>query len=213
LSSLVLLATFTGCTTSPTPSIDKVTATSGPGVGQVLLTQVAQTADQMMTEVLAPDSTPSTTPTPAPTPTFALPTFAGPALASPPFYLFLTPSQTATPSHELDCEVLWQSVIDGAQIGPNVTFSVAWTITNTGTAAWDPEGVDFTYLSGTKMNQSPLVQLPGIVAPGDTVTLIVDMRTPNKTSRYSTVWSLRRGQDYFCSVRLTISVNPAAAGG
>jgi hypothetical protein len=39
------------------------------------------------------------------------------------------------------------------------------------------------------------------------------MRTPNKQSRYSTVWSLRRGKDYFCSVRLTISVNSAAAGG
>ncbi len=109
--------------------------------------------------------------------------------------------------------MLLQSVIDGAQIAPNSTFSVAWTITNTGTAAWDPEGVDFTYLSGTKMNQSPLVHLPTNVAPGDTVTLIVDMRTPNKTSRYTTVWSLRRGKDYFCSLRLTISVNPAAAGG
>jgi hypothetical protein len=210
--SLVLLGMFTGCASRPTPSIDSVTTTPAPGA-EVVLTQAAQTADHMMTEVLASISTPSSTPEPTLTPTFALPTFPGPELDSTPFYFLLTPSPTETPSQELDCEVLWQSVIDGKQIGPGMTFSVAWTITNTGTAAWDPGQVDFTYFSGTKMNQTPLVQLPTTVGPGETVTLDVDMRTPNKTSRYTTVWSLRRGEDYFCSVRLTISVSPAAAGG
>lgn len=212
LFSLLLLGMFTGCASKPTPSIDKVATTSAPDAGLVF-TQAAQTADEMMTEVLASISTPSSTPGPTLTSTFALPTFPGPAeLDSTPFYYLLTPSPTETPSQELDCKVLWQSVIDGKQIGPGVTFSVAWTITNTGTTAWDPEQVDFTYLSGTKMNQSPLVQLPTTVGPGETVTLSVDMRTPNKTSRYTTVWSLRRGEDYFCNVLLTISVSPAAAG-
>jgi hypothetical protein len=210
--SLLPLVAFTGCASKPTPPIDRVATTSAPGAGPVL-TQAAQTADQMMTEVLASISTPSSTPEPTLTPTFALPTFSGPELDSTPFYFLLTPSPTETPSRELDCKVLWQSVINDARMGPNMTFSVAWTITNTGTATWDPEGVDFTYVSGIKMNQTPLVHLPTTVGPGETVTLAVDMRTPNKTSRYSTVWSLRRGEDFFCSVRLTISVSPAAAGG
>ena len=210
--SLLAVVAFTGCASRPTPSIDRVATTSAPGAGPVL-TQAAQTADQMMTEVLASISTPSSTPEATPTPTFSLPTFPGPDLYSTPFYLLLTPSPTETPSHEVDCKVLWQSVIDGKQIGPNTTFSVAWTITNTGIAAWDPEAVDFTYVSGTRMNQTALVHLPNTVGPGESVTLTVDMRTPSKTSAYTTVWSLRRGEDYFCSVRLTIRVNPAAAGG
>ena len=201
LVSLVLLATFGGCASSPpTPSADEV------------FTMAVQTADQLMTQAaLAPSVVPSPTPVPTRSPT-AVPSNTPPAtlLSTPPFFVLL-PSPTSTPSQELDCSLIWQSMVDGSKLDPGESFSVSWKVSNTGTSSWNPETVDFTYLSGTRMNQSQVIHLQAAVLPGGAVTLTVDMRAPKKSSDYTTMWSLRRGQEYFCSVGVTISVDNSAS--
>lgn len=150
-------------------------------------------------------ATPSATPEPTQTATSTLP----PLLLPFPVVPAVQPSRTAAPSHDLDCDVLTQSVRNGTAFGPSESFSVGWRISNTGTAGWEPANVVFSYLGGTKMQQTEVVHLPAIISPGDTVILTVDMRAPNKSSEYTTVWGLRRGTEVFCPVSVTISVRPS----
>lgn len=83
---------------------------------------------------------------------------------------------------------------------------MGWKVTNTGTAGWYPGSVEFTFFGGDKMYQFPRTQLQTGVAPGDTVALVADMVAPKNPNKYTTFWGLRRGNDYFCRVSLSIYV-------
>jgi hypothetical protein len=100
-----------------------------------------------------------------------------------------------------------QSVRNGSHYKPRDQFSIGWKVRNTGAAGWDPGTVDFTYIAGTRMYQYPLVKLQGSVAPGNVSILIADLRAPLNPGKYSTTWSLRQGDTYFCHVGLTIYVD------
>jgi hypothetical protein len=79
-------------------------------------------------------------------------------------------------------------------------------VTNTGTAAWVPLSVDFTYVAGSKLYDDPLVHLRAGVAPGQAVVLSVAMTAPRNPTKYTTRWSLRKGDIYFCPLSLSIYV-------
>jgi Ig-like domain from next to BRCA1 gene len=117
------------------------------------------------------------------------------------------PSQTPLESGALDCALLMQTVRNGAHFKPGDQFSISWKVRNTGTAGWDSGLFDFTYIAGTKMYQYPLVHLQGTVDPGNISYLMADMRAPHNPGKYSTTWSLRQGDNYFCHVGLTIYVD------
>jgi hypothetical protein len=103
--------------------------------------------------------------------------------------------------------VLNQSVKNGAHFKSREQFTINWKVRNTGTAGWDSGTVEFTYIAGTRMYQTPQVPLSGPVAPGNTAHLVADMRAPSNTGGYSTTWSLQQGDTYFCRLSLTIYVN------
>jgi hypothetical protein len=100
-----------------------------------------------------------------------------------------------------------QSVKNGTHYKSGELFSISWKVRNTGTTGWDSGTIDFTYIAGTKMYQYPLVHLQGTVDPGNIAYLIADMRAPRNPGKYSTTWSLRQGDNYFCHVGLTIYVD------
>lgn len=137
-------------------------------------------------------STPYPSDTPTPWPTWII--------------LYSSPVPTATPSRELDCKLNWQSPADGATYDAKDSFSVGWNITNTGTAVWSPGSVEFIYLAGAKLYDNPLVHLPETVSPGQAVVLSLEMRAPKNSTTYTTRWSLRRGDTYFCPLSLSIYV-------
>ena len=83
---------------------------------------------------------------------------------------------------------------------------MAWKVQNTGPRAWSKDDVDLAYSSGTKMYKKQLYDLPADIPSGEYVTLSVPMVAPKAEGTYYTVWSLRRGQDRFCHVNLTIRV-------
>ena len=118
-----------------------------------------------------------------------------------------TPAESPTESTALDCDLLIQSVKNGTHYKPQEQFSINWKVRNTGTAGWGPDSVDFTYIAGTRMYQYGLVQLKETVDPGNIAYLIADMRAPKNPGKYSTTWSLRQGDNYFCHVSLTIFVD------
>jgi hypothetical protein len=150
-------------------------------------------------------STPSMTAEPAPSLTLAPSPTLEPTLSpvpSPSAGASSAPSQTPIESGALDCALLMQTVKNGAHFKPGDQFSISWKVRNTGTAGWDSGTLDFTYIAGTKMYQYPLVHFQGTVDPGNISYLMADMRAPHNPGKYSTTWSLRQGDNYFCHVGL-----------
>lgn len=155
---------------------------------------------------LSPTPIPSITPEPTLSPTSTLSTGPEPTLSPTPTFVFPSPSPTPTALSELDCKLNWQSPGNGAEFDPNEWFSAGWKVTNTGTATWDPASIEFTYLGGAKLHRDPLVHLKTSVTPGQTVILTADMRAPTNSTLYTTYWSLRHGDTYFCRLAVSIYV-------
>jgi hypothetical protein len=88
----------------------------------------------------------------------------------------------------------------------NQSFSVSWTVQNTGGAAWDSRSIDFVYTGGTKLSSLKALDLPKSVAPGESVTLKVTMVAPGSPDTYKTVWMLESGKNTFCRLDITIVV-------
>jgi hypothetical protein len=102
--------------------------------------------------------------------------------------------------------LIWQSPGNYISYRPDQAFTVGWKVMNTGFDVWGVGSVVFTYLRGAKMYDSSLVQLKTSVAPGQQVILSVHMRAPQDLTMYTTTWSLRQGDTFFCPLRLSIYV-------
>jgi len=118
----------------------------------------------------------------------------------------MAPSPAAAGGPELDCKVNWQSPRNRTKVEPRAEFTVRWNVTNTGSAAWDPGVVDLAYSGGTRMYYEPVIPLTQVVAPGEDVTLTVDMKALRDTRSYATSWALRRDDTYFCDLGVRIYV-------
>jgi Ig-like domain-containing protein len=167
------------------------------------------TVTPTITRTLAPSFTPYPSPTPHPTWTPEPLSSLAPILtpSPPPTFVIPTLSPPPTLPSALDCHLNWQSPRNGVTFHRDVSFSAGWKVTNTGTATWAPGRVDFVYMGGAKMYDDPLVRLRASVVSGQSVVLTVRMRTPLNSTKYTTYWSLRQGQIYFCHLSLTIYVN------
>ena len=143
-----------------------------------------------------PTRTPSLTPTP--TPTFLL------------SHASQTPADIPVPPSASDgldgCILISQTPSDGSHFAAGESYKVSWKVENTGSQAWDKDSVEFAYSSGAKMHKKQLYDLPADIPVGESATLNVSMAAPNSDGTYETVWSLRRGQNEFCHVNLTIHV-------
>jgi hypothetical protein len=104
------------------------------------------------------------------------------------------------------CTLVSQSPEDGTHYEPKKSFNTSWKVKNTGSSAWDSDTVDFAYSSGAMIHKKQFYALPADVPAGQSLTLTVSMQAPNPAGTYFTVWSLRRGQTFFCHVNLTIVV-------
>ncbi len=120
--------------------------------------------------------------------------------------LAVSPTPNGTPRPELRCKVLSQSVKSGSKFASHERFDISWQIQNTGSATWEPGIVELVYAGGTKMFQYQPVPLPHSSPPGDIITLSADMIAPRTPDTYTMFWSLRRGDEYFCRMAVTIKV-------
>ena len=178
-----------------------------PGEVETIVAGTAGAA-QTQTAVLLPATptltfTPTVTRTPTLTPTFT-PTFIWRMRSA-------TPQKTATSTlgvtqGDMECRLISQDPEDGTEFAPNTDFDAVWRVRNTGTAAWDENGIDFAYVSGRKMHKRAVYDLPDNVNKGESINLVVDMVAPAENGTYKVVWSLRRGGNDFCHVDLTIKV-------
>ncbi len=156
------------------------------------------------TTVLETMTPPSVPPEATPTQT-ALPVSPTPLLTDTPS-LTPTSASTVSPSDELSCKLLSQSIKNGSHFSPREDFEMGWKVRNNGTSAWDPGSVDFAYFSGTRMYQFSPAHLQTSVDHGDTVALGASLVAPKNSGTYTTVWALRRGNYDFCHVSIRIIV-------
>ena len=84
------------------------------------------------------------------------------------------------------------TVPDGTVFNPGQGFQKTWRVLNSGTCTWDP-GYTFSLASGTSMGTN-IINIPGNVAPGQTVDLTVTLIAPNTPGSYKGNWQMRSPQ-------------------
>jgi hypothetical protein len=191
-------------------------ATPIPAVDPNQINQfIAQTANAAKTQTAAamPSSTPTVvTPTPentfTPSPTFTSTVIF--VLASP----TSPPTATATfslggggtSSDDFACQVLSVSPPNGTSFNSREGFDATWQVKNIGQKNWSENNIDYVYDSGAQLHTVAGYDLQSDVRRGRTTNIVVDMEAPRRSGTYTTTWALRRGDNSFCRMTLTINV-------
>ncbi len=116
-----------------------------------------------------------------------------------------TPTPTSTPVTQNGCQVTLVKPTQSLNVKSD--FDLVWQVKNTGSANWDNHEIDLRYQSGTKMNKyTGIYDLPKLVKPGETVTLIADMVAPDKAGTYSTLFVLIGEHGVLCNLPVTVTV-------
>ena len=133
--------------------------------------------------------------TPAAAPTLAAPTatLLPSATQQPTATLVVLPTATATPI-PVPCNAAQfiedVSVPDGSTLYPGTTFTKIWRLKNVGTCTWTTS-YDLVFMKGDQMDGDDVVGMPGNVAPGQVVDVLVDLIAPEDSGSYRGYWTLR----------------------
>jgi hypothetical protein len=181
------------------------------------LTEAAKLTPQA-TNTEVPSATPQASPTTAPTDTQVPPTTAPtlvpttkPIATSTPVptltkVVIVAPTSTQGQS-EYQCTVTSLSPALGYKIGNGGDFDLNVTFKNTGTKTWSASDIDFRYLSGASFQESvDAVDLSKDIAPGETVSFVVDMLAKTGTGTQTATWGLTRSNSVFCYVGIRLYV-------
>ena len=204
------LALIMACAPSlVTPSVPTV----NPGaVG----TFIALTVNAASTQTAA--SLPSLTPSPTITPIVNTETPIPTATATVIFILssptpLVIPTFTSSSSggggsssDNFACRITRVSPANGTGFNPRDDFDAIWTVRNIGQRNWDRNSIDIIYSSGAKIHKVSGYDLDSNVRVGDSIDVGVDMQAPKDSGTYSTTWVMRRGDNSFCTLNLTIVV-------
>src|SRR5688572_31277442 len=82
------------------------------------------------------------------------------------------------------------TVPDGTRYDPGATFTKTWRLRNVGTCTWTTSYTMY-FDSGTQMGSTTSVNLPSNVAPGQDVSLSVNMTAPNTAGHYLGYWKFK----------------------
>jgi hypothetical protein len=175
-------------------------------IAQTVEAATTRTAAAMPSATLTPTITPTPTTSPTATVTFVL--------ASPTPLVLPTLTSTnvnlggsGTSSDNFACQVTRVAPPNGSSFNPRDDFDVFWTVRNIGQRNWDRSDIDYIYSSGAKIHKVSGYDLPSNVRVGNSTDLGVDMQAPKDPGTYSTVWTMRIGDNEFCPLRFTIVVN------
>jgi hypothetical protein len=119
---------------------------------------------------------------PSPTPTLYIPNSTR-----------VAPTRTPVPTAVSYCD--WATFVsdvtipDGTLLNPGEVFTKTWRLKNAGTCTWTPE-YDVVFYGGVQMG-GVTMQIPGYVAPGQSVDVAVTFTAPSSTGHYTGYWLLR----------------------
>jgi hypothetical protein len=210
--ALILVGALVGCNLPSSIGQDT-------GSPDSVFTQAAQTVAAELTRValLAP---PSPIVTPEPTSTFT---------PSPTNTTIQTPSNTPIPCNlaTWDAATIDVTIPDYTVLSPNQVFNKIWRIRNVGSCSWNSSYLlIFDHGDGMGVSSGYTQQLTaGVVNPGQTVDLSVNLKAPASAGTYKGYWRLRDpGGVIFgitpaagtfvviIKVNPTITLNPVAPG-
>jgi hypothetical protein len=81
------------------------------------------------------------------------------------------------------------TVPDGTIFSPGVEFTKIWRMRNIGSCTWTPY-YSLLCTSGNRMQGRSFTPLPGVVYPGESVDIAVDLVAPFEPGRYRGYWML-----------------------
>ena len=99
-----------------------------------------------------------------------------------------TPSPTPLPCNRPKFQS--ETIPDNTQFDPGDAFTKTWIIKNEGTCTWNSNYM-LVYVSGDKMGGPSSKNLTGSVAPGETVTLSIDLTAPASNGEYKGFWKVQ----------------------
>jgi hypothetical protein len=196
------MPSFAPAASAPVPTFD-------PNSISTVIALTANSAATQTAQMLPPTLTPTVTLIPA-----GIPTQTETPTAT---FLFSVPTITPVPTQgpinssgeKFDCRVTSQTPEDNSVIAKGLPFEMRWRVVNIGTDVWDSNSADYRYVSGDQIHLSPSAfDLNQSVAPGETAELVVKMQAPTDPGTYSTRWKLNIGKIQFCTMKITITVNP-----
>ncbi len=207
---LVLFLTacsFPGAQTAA-PTMD-VAQTLDAARTQAAMTVAAEIANQATATPLPPTQTTAPTATEMPSPT-PFPTFTPlpPQPTATNTFIPFTPTITftSTPA-DYNCSITFVSPASNTSFAKNTDIDAKWTLKNTGKETWMGSDLDYKYISGEKMHKyNDVYDLGKDVKNGESVDIIVDMKSPDKDGTFKAVWGLVRGTRTICELSVTVVV-------
>jgi len=112
----------------------------------------------------------------------------------------------ATPLPCNKAQFLGETVADDTVFGAGESFSKTWTLKNSGSCSWNTS-YRLAFLSGDALGGAASVNLAAAVAPGQQVTLSVDLQAPAQAGTYTGYWALLATDNslvYNVSVRIQV---------
>jgi hypothetical protein len=188
--------------TTPPQDNQMTSATADALRTQVASTVVADITSTALANSPTPTETTIPTNTDTPVPVAVLPS---PTASSTPTRVVL-PTWTPTVG-PFSCIVTAQSLAFGAHMPAGAEFDGRWTVKNNGTENWAAGTVDYSYVSGAKMQKKgDAFDLGSEVKPDGKVEIIVDMVAPKDPGAYHAVWAINYNGTTLCTLPLDIRV-------
>jgi len=106
----------------------------------------------------------------------------------------ITPTWTPTPACVDKAKFVTDVTIpDNTLLAPGVAFQKIWRLRNDGNCDWNEE-YKVVFTDGASMSNNTPLPIPGIVPPGSTVDLAVDMVAPSANGTYVGNYQIRNPQ-------------------
>jgi hypothetical protein len=106
----------------------------------------------------------------------------------------LAPSWTPTPTCADKAKFIADVTIpDNTLVSPGVAFQKIWRLRNDGNCDWNEE-YKVVFTDGASMSNNTPLPIPGVVPPGSTVDLAVDMVAPTANGTYVGNYQIRNPQ-------------------
>lgn len=93
-------------------------------------------------------------------------------------------------TYEYSCDIYNRRPRDNSEFLHGQDFDIKWTIENTGTKSWEA-GMDVKYFSGPQMTSVTLVEIPVVMKPNDTYTIVLDATAPQELGFQVMTWTVQ----------------------
>lgn len=132
-----------------------------------------------------------------PVPTVTVPILENPVPKSPGIVETTAKAPITAPVHNVPSEdyqvnfLADVTIPDASEIPAGTVFTKIWRLSNSGTTTW-PRGcrLSLVHNTGEKLSSVENIEIPGIVPPGSSVTISVEMEAPSKLGRHLSYWRM-----------------------